>query len=395
MLPGMPTASPPIPQDGRELGDGLGIFLQRIARTRLLTPAEELELARRIERGDLEAKDRMIEANLRLVVHLAKRFQREDSGMTLLDLIQEGTIGLVRAVEKFDHRRGFRFSTYATLWIRQAIGRAMSEKGRTVRLPVHVGDRVRKLQAVERRLAMALGATPTAAELADALEWTESDVADVRRIAMAPVSLEAPVGDAGDAELGHLLADEGPTPEESAAVSRMHADLGTVLAGLGGLERRVLELRFGLGAEAPHTPGPGRPRAGHHAAARPLRRGPRAAPPARVAGHRRAARRGLTTRRRRSTAAPRALCVGFAALASAAAAAWAAISSRWTERGSPSPGERRVHAPWLSSSHAFTLSAKQRSSVSTRSPRSDSSRIGVSSSTRVSRLRGIRSAEPM
>jgi len=254
MLPCMPTATSPTP-DARELGDGLGIFLQRIARTRLLTPAEELELARRIERGDLEAKDRMIEANLRLVVHLAKRFQREDSGMTLLDLIQEGTIGLVRAVEKFDHRRGFRFSTYATLWIRQAIGRAMSEKGRAVRLPVHVGDRVRKLQAVERRLAMALGATPTAAELADALEWTEDEVADVRRIALAPVSLEAPVGDAGDAELGHLLADEGPTPEESAAVARMHADLGTVLAGLGGLERRVLELRFGLGAEAPHTPG--------------------------------------------------------------------------------------------------------------------------------------------
>src|SRR3954463_2350905 len=168
MLPGMPTASPPNAQDGRELGDGLGIFLQRIARTRLLTPAEELELARRIERGDLEAKDRMIEANLRLVVHLAKRFQREDSGMTLLDLIQEGTIGLVRAVEKFDHRRGFRFSTYATLWIRQAIGRAMSEKGRAVRLPVHVGDRVRKLQAVERRLGLGMGAMPTAPELAGA-----------------------------------------------------------------------------------------------------------------------------------------------------------------------------------------------------------------------------------
>src|SRR6187431_621906 len=247
MLRGMPTASPPTP-DATTLGDGLGIFLQRIARTRLLTPAEELELARRIERGDLDAKDRMIEANLRLVVHLAKRFQREDSGMTLLDLIQEGTIGLVRAVEKFDHRRGFRFSTYATLWIRQ-------EKGRAVRLPVHVGDRVRKLQAVERRLAMALGATPTAAELADALDWSEVEVADVRRVAMAPVSLEAPVGDEGDAELGHLLADEGPTPEESAAVSRMHADLGHVLSGLDGLERRVLELRFGLGAEAPHTPG--------------------------------------------------------------------------------------------------------------------------------------------
>src|ERR1700748_1183021 len=258
MLPGMstPTLTPiPATHDARELGDGLGIFLQRIARTRLLTHAEELELARRIERGDLAAKDRMIEANLRLVVHLAKRFQREDSGMTLLDLIQEGTIGLVRAVDTFDHRRGLRFSTYATLWIRQAIGRAMSEKGRAVRLPVHVGDRVRKLQAVERRLAMSLGATPTATELADALEWTEADVADVRKIALAPVSLEAPVGDDGDAELGHLLADEGPSPEESAAVARMHADLGSVLSGLDGLERRVLELRFGLGAEAPHTPG--------------------------------------------------------------------------------------------------------------------------------------------
>src|SRR6478672_5035052 len=144
MLLGMPTVSLPTEQ-GRELGDGLGIFLQRIARTRLLTPAEELELARRIERGDLDAKDRMIEANLRLVVHLAKRFQREDSGMTLLDLIQEGTIGLVRAVEKFDHRRGFRFSTYATLWIRQAVSRALGDKMRTIRIPVHI---VQKLNAI-------------------------------------------------------------------------------------------------------------------------------------------------------------------------------------------------------------------------------------------------------
>src|SRR3954466_13519246 len=151
MLSAMPTATSSTP-DARELGDGLGIFLQRIARTRLLTPAEELALARRIERGDLEAKDRMIEANLRLVVHLAKRYQREDSGMTLTDLIQEGTLGLVRAVEKFDYRRGHRFSPYATLWIRQAVGRALADKGRIVRLPVTVADRVRKVEIAERAL---------------------------------------------------------------------------------------------------------------------------------------------------------------------------------------------------------------------------------------------------
>src|SRR3954451_2372829 len=150
MLRGMTTAAPP--HEGRELGDGLGLFLQRIARTRLLTHAEELERARRIERGDLAAKDHMIEANLRLVVHLAKRYQREDSGLALTDLIQEGTIGLVRAVEKFDYRRGHRFSTYATLWIRQSIGRALADKGRMVRLPVTVADRVRRLEVAERLL---------------------------------------------------------------------------------------------------------------------------------------------------------------------------------------------------------------------------------------------------
>src|ERR687884_710730 len=245
----------PATQDGRDIGDGLGLFLQRIARTRLLTHAEELELARRVERGDLAAKERMIEANLRLVVHLAKRFQREDSGMTLLDLIQEGTIGLVRAVEKFDHRRGLRFSTYATLWIRQAIGRALSEQGRTVRLPVHVGDRVRKLQAVERRLTMALGAVPTDEELAAAMETTPEEVAELRRTAQLPVSLETPVGADGDAELGHMLADEGPGPEDAAAEALLRADVDAALALLDPMERRVLELRFGLGGLPPHTPG--------------------------------------------------------------------------------------------------------------------------------------------
>src|SRR5918998_560781 len=194
--------------------DGLALYLRRIARTPLLTAAQELELARRVERGDLAAKDRMIEANLRLVVHVAKRFQREDSGLTLQDLIQEGTIGLVRAVEKFDYRRGFRFSTYATLWIRQSVGRALADKGRIVRLPIPVADKVRKLEIAEGRLTGALGVIPSDADLAAALEWEVEEVDRLRGAGRRPASLDAPVGEDAEADLGDLLAAPAPSPEE-------------------------------------------------------------------------------------------------------------------------------------------------------------------------------------
>jgi RNA polymerase primary sigma factor len=235
--------------------DGLALHLRRIARTPLLTPAEEQALARRIERGDMVAKDRMIEANLRLVVHLAKRFQREDSGLTLSDLIQEGTIGLVRAVEKFDYRRGFRFSTYATLWIRQAVGRALADKGRIVRLPVPVSDRVRKLEKAERELTSRLGGAPTLEELAAYVDTPVAELSALRSAARRPASLEAPIGEEGDGELGSLLPAAGPTPEEAALENAEQAGVRAALAMLGSTERRVIELRFGLGGESPHTPG--------------------------------------------------------------------------------------------------------------------------------------------
>ena len=233
--------------------DGLALYLRRIARTPLLTPAQEKALARRVERGDMAAKDHMIEANLRLVVHVAKCYQREDSSLTMQDLIQEGTIGLVRAVEKFDYRRGFRFSTYATLWIRQAIGRALADKGRIVRLPIPVADRVRKLEIAERNLATRLGGTPRDEELAAELEWELEEVERLRGAGRRPASLDAPVTDDGEAQLGDLLASTAPSPEDEALAGAEREGLARALGQLGDTERRVLELRYGLGGEAPHT----------------------------------------------------------------------------------------------------------------------------------------------
>ena len=234
--------------------DGLALYLRRIARTPLLTASQEKDLARRVERGDLAAKDHMIEANLRLVVHVAKRYRREDSGLTMQDLIQEGTIGLVRAVEKFDYRKGFRFSTYATLWIRQAIGRALADKGRIVRLPIPVADRVRKLEIAERTLATRLGGTPGNEELAVELDWDLEEVERLRGAGRRPASLDAPVADDGETGLGDLLASDRPSPEEEAMAVAERDGVTAALGHLGPIERRVLDLRYCLGDEAPHTP---------------------------------------------------------------------------------------------------------------------------------------------
>ncbi len=227
--------------------DALGELLPRIARTPLLTPAEEVALAKRVERGDLEAKNHMVEANLRLVVHVAKGYPRDEHGMSLLDLIQEGTIGLVRAVEKFDWRKGFRFSTYATLWIRQSIGRALAEKGRQIRLPVHVGQRLRQLERAERELTTQHATDPTAQELAARLGWELEEVEDLRRAAVRPVSLDQPLGDDGELELGMLIPATGPSPEEGALQAAAAGELGVALESLSAAERRVVELRYGLG----------------------------------------------------------------------------------------------------------------------------------------------------
>jgi RNA polymerase primary sigma factor len=231
---------------------GLNLFLKAIGRIDLLTAAQEVELAKRIERGDMDAKRQMVEANLRLVVSIAKRYRNQ--GLPFVDLIQEGTIGLVRAAEKFDHRKGFKFSTYATWWIRQAVARALADKARTIRMPVHVVEKLNKILRVERDLRVRLGREPHTAEIAGALDSTVAEVDAIRRYDKAPLSLASPVGDEGDAEFGDFLPDESTAlPDEQAETALRKETLLKILGSLSPRARRILELRYGLRGQAPMT----------------------------------------------------------------------------------------------------------------------------------------------
>ena len=229
--------------------DSLQLFLNEIARYPLLTAAEEVELAKRIERGDREAKERMINSNLRLVVSIAKRYQGH--GLSLLDLIQEGVIGLIRAVEKFDWRRGFKFSTYATWWIRQAVQRGVQNRARTIRVPVHVAELERKAARVERELTGRLGRHPTDEEVAEAGKIPLERIHEAREALRTIASLDRPVGEDGDVTLGDLVAGETGDITAELAVALEDTALERALETLPELERRVIELRFGLGGRDP------------------------------------------------------------------------------------------------------------------------------------------------
>ena len=239
--------------EGPEIStDSLQLFLKDIGKVNLLTAPQEVELAKRIERGDHDAKQSMVEANLRLVVSIAKRYRNQ--GLPFLDLIQEGTIGLVRAAEKFDYRKGFKFSTYATWWIRQAVARALADKSRTIRMPVHVVEKLNKIVRSERKLRGELGREPTSAEIGRDLDLTSDEVDQIRRSSQLPVSLEKPVGDDEESEFGHFLTDEtAPLPEESAEQALRRDTLKQILCSLSPREQRILEMRYGLDGEQPRT----------------------------------------------------------------------------------------------------------------------------------------------
>ncbi len=232
--------------------DSLRLYLRAIGMVPLLTAEQEVSLAKRVERGDLAAKRQMIEANLRLVVSIAK--PHVGRGLSFLDLIQEGSLGLIRAVEKFDYRRGFKFSTYATWWIRQAVTRAIADKARTIRMPVHMVERLNRVVQVERRLVQQLAREPQAEEIAAELEITTAQVREIRRMAQLPVSLEKPIGEQENAKLADLVEDElAESPFEEAAVSLLCIEIEQALSALPQRGRRVIELRFGLDGGEPQT----------------------------------------------------------------------------------------------------------------------------------------------
>ncbi len=232
--------------------DCLRLYLRSIGLVELLTAEQEVDLAKRIERGDIGAKRHMVEANLRLVVSISKSYLGR--GLSFLDLIQEGSLGLIRAVEKFDYRRGYKFSTYATWWIRQAVTRALADKSRTIRIPVHMVEKLNRVVHVERQLVQRLGREPEPDEIAAELEWSTQDVRDILRVSQLPVSLEKPIGDEEDSELGDFIADEtAESPFETASERLQREDVQRVLATLPRREREVIELRYGLNGHRPLT----------------------------------------------------------------------------------------------------------------------------------------------
>ncbi|HEY1510491.1 MAG TPA: RNA polymerase sigma factor RpoD/SigA [Solirubrobacteraceae bacterium] len=231
--------------------DSLELFLRSARQHPLLTAAEEVELSQRIERGDLEAKERMINSNLRLVVSQARRYQGH--GLPMEDLVQEGMLGLIRAVEKFDWRRGFKFSTYGTLWIRQAIQRGLQNHGRTIRVPVHVAQRQVKVRKVEGELNTKLGREPTDEEIAEVAKLTVDEVTELRELSRGLASLDQPISDDGETELGDLLASDRPEPVEEVAAADRDQRLTAVVEQLPEAERNVIRLRFGLAGDEPRT----------------------------------------------------------------------------------------------------------------------------------------------
>jgi RNA polymerase primary sigma factor len=232
--------------------DSLRLYLRSIGKVPLLTAEQEVSLAKRIERGDMSAKTHMVEANLRLVVSIAKGYLGR--GLTFLDLIQEGSLGLIRAVEKFDYRRGYKFSTYATWWIRQAVTRAIADKGRTIRIPVHMVEKLNKVVHVERQLVQSLGREPSPEEIACELECTPREVRDILRMSQQPISLEKPIGEEEDSELGDFVEDEmAESPFEIASENLRKENVHRALAALPQREREVIEMRFGLTGGRPRT----------------------------------------------------------------------------------------------------------------------------------------------